>query len=117
MDNQHLEIWQKYTDCWSNPDAGNRKQILSQIMTAETAYTDPYVETVGIDALSDYMQQFQADFPGGKFVVTDFNVHHEQGLVHWDMVNGEGTLLGKGISFGVYQNGQLAKETGFFFET
>jgi mannose-6-phosphate isomerase-like protein (cupin superfamily) len=49
-------------------------------------------------------------------VVTDFKVHHDQSLAHWNMVDGNGTVLSTGASFGIYKNAQLTKMIGFFWE-
>ena len=114
-DNLHSHIWESYTACWSNPDEANRKELLSQLLTNDCTYTDPNLIAVGIDNLSNYMAQFQNGNAGAKFITTDFKVHHDQSLTHWNMVNSKGTILSKGASFGVYKDGRLCKITGFFW--
>ena len=114
-DNLYSEIWEAYTTCWSNTDETNRKQKLSQLLNVDCTYTDPNIETIDIDSLSNYMGQFQSGYSGAKFVTTDFKVHHDQSLTHWNMVNSDGTILSKGASFGAYKNGKLCKMTGFFW--
>jgi hypothetical protein len=108
------EIWERYTTCWSNPNETERKETLSRIIDNSCVYTDPNMVTVGIDSLSDYMAQFQKGFAGVKFVTTDFTIHHSQSLTHWNMVNSEQQIVGKGISFGMFDNQKLIKMTGFF---
>ncbi len=115
MRNTHEQNWQSYSDAWSNPDETKRKEILSQLLTIGCVYTDPNIQTIGVDSLSDYMGEFQKGFPGAKFVITNFIVHHDQSLTHWDMVSGEGAILSKGASFGFNEGGKLAKMTGFFW--
>ena len=114
MTSKHSQIWESYTACWSNPNAEERKKILSNIIYQECVYSDPNTVAVGIDILSDYMGQFQKGFEGVKFVTTSFTVHHDQSLTHWNMVNSENNIVGKGISFGMYNNGKLIRMTGFF---
>jgi hypothetical protein len=116
MSNLYLEIWEAYSGSWSEPNEKIRKEILHKQMILGCNYTDPNIDIVGIDTLSDYMGEFQKGFPGAKFVVTDFNVHHDQSLTHWNMVDGNGRILSKGASFGMYTNEQLTKMTGFFWE-
>lgn len=113
----HLEIWEAYGNAWSEPIEIIRKQTLNLFLIPDCSYTDPNVEITGIDAISDYMKEFQKGFPGARFVVTDFKIHHEQSLAHWNMVDGQGDILSKGASFGMYKNEQLIKMTGFFWET
>ncbi len=114
-DNLHLEIWEKYGASWSEPNEKIRKENLQEQLVSTCKYTDPNVDILGIDKLSDYMGEFQNAFPGAKFVVTDFKIHHDQSLAHWNMVDGDGNILSKGASFGMYKDGQLTKMTRFFW--
>ena len=114
MTDKHSEIWETYTSCWSIPDEKERKEILTIIIDTDCVYTDPNMVAVGIDNLSDYMEQFQQGFAGVKFATTNFTVHHDQSLTHWNMVNSENEIVGNGVSFGMFKNGKLIKMTGFF---
>ncbi|NBA88320.1 hypothetical protein GVN16_21285 [Emticicia sp. CRIBPO] len=113
-DHSHLEIWEAYSASWSEPDETIRKEILSEQLSPDCNYKDPDVDISGIENLSDYMEEFQKGLPGAKFVITDFKVHHDQSLTHWNMVDSHGNTLSQGASFGMYRNGQLIKMTGFF---
>jgi hypothetical protein len=115
-DNSYLEIWQAYGASWSEPNEKKRKETLQKQLILTCNYTDPNVDILGIDNLSDYMGEFQKGFPEAKFVLTDFKVHHDQSLAHWNMVDGNGNILSKGTSFGIYKDGQLIKMTGFFWD-
>ncbi|WP_395066134.1 hypothetical protein [Flavobacterium sp.] len=114
--NLHLDIWEAYSASWSEQNKKIRKEILNKILVSDCNYTDPNIDVVGINNLLNYMSEFQNGFPGARFVVTDFKVHHDQSLAHWNMVDGNGTILSKGASFGIYKNAQLTKMTGFFWE-
>lgn len=114
MTERNSEIWETYTTCWSNPNEKERKEILVTILDTNSVYTDPNMVAIGVDNLSDYMGQFQQGFAGVRFVTTTFTVHHDQSLTHWNMVNKENSIVGNGISSGVFRNGKLTKMTGFF---
>jgi hypothetical protein len=114
--NSHLAIWEAYSTSWSEQNEITRIEELNKILSLDCTYTDPNIDVVGIDNLSNYMSEFQKGFPSAKFLVTDFKVHHDQSLTHWNMVDGNGTILSKGASFGIYKNAQLTKMTGFFWE-
>jgi hypothetical protein len=77
-------------------------------------YTDPNIQAIGHMQLSGYMQEFQSSALGCKFVTTKFESHHDRSLVHYDMVDGKGTVLVKGASYGVYRaDGRLMQMVGF----
>ncbi|MBI1761429.1 MAG: nuclear transport factor 2 family protein [Acidobacteria bacterium] len=113
----HQDTWEAYTSSWSDTDAETRKTTLEQNLNSDCTYTDPNIQTVGYQSLSNYMAQFQQGFPGAKFVTTAFREHHNQSLAHWNMVNVEGEILSKGASFGEYATDRrLTKMTGFFWD-
>jgi len=62
-----------------------------------------------------YMVSFHEQVPGGHFVTTFFQTHSNQSVAKWNMVAGDGTELGKGISYCTYNDeGKLKSATGFF---
>lgn len=110
-----LNIWGVYSNTWSEPDAGRRRQMFEQCLSPDCTYTDPHIQAIGYDNLSGYITEFQKNVPGGKFVVTDFKEHHDRSLAHWDMLDGTGKTIGRGASFALYgSDGRLKQMTGFF---
>lgn len=84
-------------------------------MDEQCIYGDPAQEAHGIAELSNYMEQSQAKFPGCRFHNEQFLDHHEQGLCHWIMYDGQGATLTKGASYSRRgANGKLIQMTGFF---
>ncbi len=48
-------------------------------------------------------------------MTTYFLEHHGRSIARWNMVDGEGAVLGDGISYGEYgDDGKLVAMTGFF---
>jgi len=108
------EIWETYRASWNNDNSKNRTEELRNIMTEDFEYRDPNVEIKGSAQLSDYMSQFQKEFVGASFTITDFQYHHDKILAHWNMVNEKNEVVGNGSDFAIYQNGKLKQITGFF---
>ncbi|NMH89963.1 nuclear transport factor 2 family protein [Flavivirga algicola] len=108
------QIWETYRASWNNDDSVKRTDKLKEIMTEDFEYRDPNIELKGSEQLSDYMSQFQKEFVGASFVITDFQFHHDKSLSHWNMVNTENEVVGNGTDYAVYENGKLKQITGFF---
>jgi hypothetical protein len=89
--------------------------LLEQSVSPECIYTDPLTQVQGYDALANYMEAFQKNTPGGAFVTTNLQEHHDQSLAQWNMVDGEGKVISPGTSFARYDaDGRLKQMTGFF---
>lgn len=108
------QIWETYRASWDNEDSQKRTDELRKIMTEDFEYRDPNIELKGSRKLSDYMSQFQKEFVGASFVITDLQYHHEKILAHWNMVNAKNEVVGNGTDFAIYENGKLKQITGFF---
>ncbi|WP_024771817.1 nuclear transport factor 2 family protein [Aquimarina macrocephali] len=110
------QIWETYTSCWSEDNSVERIKNLRKIMTDNFEYLDPNVELKGYEQLSEYMSQFQKEFVGASFTITDIKIHHGRSLTHWNMVNSENEVVGNGSDFATYENGKLKQITSFFKE-
>ncbi|MEL7268080.1 MAG: nuclear transport factor 2 family protein [Bacteroidota bacterium] len=108
------QIWETYRASWDNEDSQKRTDELRKIMTEDFEYRDPNIELKGSRQLSDYMSQFQKEFVGASFVITDLQYHHKKILAHWNMVNAKNEVVGNGTDFAIYENGKLKQITGFF---
>jgi hypothetical protein len=108
------EMWEIYTGAWSEADVAKRLILLEKCVHPDCLYTDPNVQTVGLEQLSGYMKEFQNNAPGCKFVTTKFESHHDRSLVNYDMVDSKGAMLTKGASYGMYRtDGRLVQMVGF----
>ncbi len=112
--NTQKDLWEIYTSSWSETDDVKRMKLLEKCVHPDCLYTDPNIQTIGLEQLSGYMKEFQNNAPGCKFVTTKFESHHDRSLVHYDMVDSNGAVLAKGASFGMYgEDGRLMKMVGF----
>ncbi len=110
------KIWETYGNCWSDNNTEQRTCRLSEIISDDFEYQDPNVELKGLRELSDYMEQFQNEFKGASFAITDFNIHHDRSMANWNMLNKKNEIVGNGTDFAQYKNGKLQQITSFFAE-
>ncbi|NMM29048.1 MAG: nuclear transport factor 2 family protein [Glaciimonas sp.] len=107
-----------YGKSWSETDPSKRLKLFEQCLSPDCVYTDPNSQVTGYDQFSEYMTEFQKSVPGGAFVATNLNSHHDRSLMHWNMVDGKGDILSQGASFLLYGiDGRLQQMTGFFETT
>lgn len=112
---EQQEIWETYASAWKAETAEEKKARFVEALAPECVYTDPLHQAHGWDELTAYMLDFHQQVPGGHFVTRWFSAHHGRSVARWDMVAGDGTVLGEGISYGTYGNdGKLTAMTGFW---
>jgi hypothetical protein len=116
MPNLFEQLWQTYTQSWSETDPDKRLQMYPHVLDENCHYSDPLIETQGFTQLSNYMGEFQKKFPGGRFVTTHFLSHHQHSLAHWDMLDQNGNIIQKGYSFGWYNSDNKLRQLSAFFE-
>jgi SnoaL-like domain len=108
-------ILEAYGKSWSETDAAKRLQLLEQSLNPDCVYTDPLVQTTGYEPLSEYMAELQKNISGVNFVPTELKSHHDRTLMHWNMADGNGNILGQGASYFLHgADGRLKQMTGFF---
>jgi len=109
------KAWQIYTKAWSETNETKRHELLRQCLASSAKYSDPHVTATGIEAISDYMDQFQKQIPGGYFKIQQQAEHNQQLLTQWQIINANDEVIMNGSSFGEYdEKGYLQKMTGFF---
>ena len=107
--------WEAYTKAWKEASAEGKRAALRVSVDSACVYRDPLVRADGTDALIEYMMEFHRQIPGGHFETTYFLSHHDRSVARWNMRNGQGLVVGEGISFGEYDaRGALVTMTGFF---
>ena len=116
----HTEIdyrssWERYASIWKAEGAAAKQQGCAAILDERVVYTDPLTQRSGWQELIAYMLEFHEQVPGGHFVTQEFRAHHGRSVARWNMVAGDGTVLGDGISYAEYtDDGKLRAMTGFF---
>ncbi len=107
--------WAAYGQIWTLPTPQQRLQACEGVLAPQCVYTDQNVQAKSRQELMDYMTGFQAQMPGGAFVTTSFVELHDRAMAHWNMVMGDGTVVGTGVSFATFNaKAELTSMTGFF---
>ncbi len=109
------QTWETYTASWKAATAAEKQALFAQSLDPQCVYNDPQAATQGWQELTAYMDAFHQQVPGGHFQTKTFNTHHQQSLATWNMLDGQGQVIGEGTSFGRYNSdGKLVAMTGFF---
>ncbi len=115
MEHELKDTWERYVSSWKAETPKQRRDIFASSLDEGCVYRDPLKTARGWDELSDYMTDFHRQIPGGHFVTTQFFAHSGRSVARWNMVDGNGTVLGDGISYGEYDDARrLVAMTGFF---
>ena len=108
-------MWEKYASAWKEATAKGKADVLRSSAAADCVYTDPVTIASGHEELIAYMLAFHQQVPGGHFVTTYFLTHHDVSISKWNMLSGDGIVIGDGVSYGQYnEQGMLVAMTGFF---
>lgn len=109
------KTWETYVSAWKLLDAKARSGALSTSVAEHAVYRDPLCQAEGHGPLIEYMNGFHEQVPGGHFETTYFQAHHDRSIAKWNMRNGQGLVLGEGVSYGEYDaEGKLVSMIGFF---
>jgi|ERR1043166_1401785 hypothetical protein len=107
--------WETYATAWKQPSRQAKQAALAASAADGCVYRDPLTQTEGHDALIAYMESFHAQLPGGHFETVYFLAHHDRSIARWNMRDGDGAIVGEGVSYGEYDaHGKLVAMTGFF---
>jgi hypothetical protein len=107
--------WERYVSAWKQVTAKAKTDAIMQSVISACVYTDPVTIARGHEELVAYMLAFHQQVQGGHFVTTYFLAHHDVSIAKWNMVSGDGTVIGDGVSYGQYNaQGMLVAMTGFF---
>lgn len=115
METNRRTTWETYMAAWNTPSATDKHALFARCLASDCVYADPLAHTRGWNELVDYMNDFHRQVPGGRFLLNQFSAHHDGSLATWNMVGGDGAVLGNGMSYGEYTaDGRLVKMVGFF---
>jgi SnoaL-like domain len=115
MHHDKRTTWETYANAWQVSTAQEKAHAIQQSVAPGCVYQDPLTIAKGHDELIAYMLAFHQQVPGGHFVTTYFLAHHDVSIVKWNMVSGDGAVIGDGVSYGRYnEQGALVAMTGFF---
>jgi hypothetical protein len=109
------QTWESYASSWKAETAPEKRALFELALEPGSIYQDPTTRAEGWDELLAYMQEFHQQIPGGSFRTVEFIAHHGQSMARWEMLDGEGKVIGTGTSHGLYaKSGKLTQMTGFF---
>ena len=115
MSNHFKKKWEIYVSSWKEESASNQQALFEKCLDTSCEYNDPLAKTKGWNELTEYIQSFQKQIPGGHIITTYFLAHNNKSIAKWEMKNRENTVIGDGISYGEYnEKGNLISITGFF---
>ena len=78
------EIAERYIAPFNETDAERRSNLLRELYTTESTYTDPHVDLRGLEAIGDFIAQTQQRFPGVTFRLRGpVDAHHNQARFQW----------------------------------
>jgi hypothetical protein len=105
-----------YCEAWQELDAARRRELLKKVWAEDGIYTDPTVETNGIEELVAHIGAVQRTYPGLRIERTTFiDRHHHVLRFKWCMVLSDGRRLPEGLDVGqLSQDGKLQRIIGFF---
>ncbi len=64
---------------------------MDSVLETDILYRIPRMEGTGHQIVIDDMNEFQAKFPGGKFVLHSVSEHHDVALMEWQLILPDGT--------------------------
>jgi hypothetical protein len=115
MSDMHKETWEAYVSSWGATSVEEKRALYAKCLAPECEYNAPFTKAKGHDELLACMLDFHKQLPGGHFVTKLFRTHSDQCIACWDMMAGDGSFVGDGISYGRYDaEGKLITMTGFF---
>jgi len=115
MSKTFKDIWEIYVSSWKAEDTTDKLNLFKKSLDTSCVYNDPLTKAHGWDELINYMLDFHKQIPGGYFLTTYFMAHSNKSIAKWNMNNGEGQVMGDGISYCAYNDdGKLISITGFF---
>ncbi len=113
--NDFKKTWESYVGLWKLDDKQKMKSAMQGVLTQDCIYSDPLIQTTDLDALFDYICEFQKQFTGGYLETYYFLSHHNKSVAKWHLKLADATIIGDGVSFGTYnKNGELTTMSGFF---
>ena len=113
--NDYRSTWDTYTSSWKAESREEKSSLLGESVREDAVYTDPVTQVASREDLTTYMLEFHKQVPGGHFRTKYFLAHNSKSIAQWEMLAGDESVIGEGISYGEYdEQGKLTSMTGFF---
>jgi hypothetical protein len=87
-----------YFAAWNEPDAGERRRLLEQSLTADAQLLGPNYLCSGTDEIVEQIGRYQEQMPGTWIVPSSgVDAHHDVARYAWRIVDDEGTAVMEGL--------------------
>jgi len=91
MASKAVELYQHYATAFSAISNEERRKILDSAVDKEVVYRIPRTEGTGHQIIIDDINEFQKNFPGGRFALHSASEHHDVALMEWQLILADGT--------------------------
>lgn len=107
----------RYCKVWSEPDAGDRAELLASVWVSHATYTNPSVHAANAHELLNHIAKVQARRPGATVVRTSkVDIHNSLARFTWHVVQADGIALLEGldVAFIAPASAKIERVIGFF---
>ncbi len=108
------EIIERYLAAFNESDPERRRELLNDLYTSDSTYTDPHVDLRGPEQIDGFIAQTQERFPGVKFSLGGpVDSHHNQARFQWHAGPEEAPDAYVGFDVIVTDEGRIRNVFGF----
>jgi SnoaL-like domain len=108
------DLVERYISAFNENDNSRRSQLLDELYTGESTYTDPHVSLRGPEAIGAFIAQTQQRFPGVTFSLRGpVDAHHNQARFQWQAGPAEQPDQFVGFDVIVTSDGRIRNVYGF----
>jgi hypothetical protein len=87
-----------YVAAWNEPDAGERRRLLEQSLTADAQLLGPNYLCSGTDEIVEQIGRYQVQMPGTRIVPSSgVDAHHDVARYAWRIVDEADTAVMEGL--------------------
>ncbi len=110
------ETVETYLAMWNEDDVARRADHIARAWAEPAHYSDPLLEAVGPEALSEMVDTVHRQFPNYRFSRTSgIDAHHDLIRFTWRLTGPDGTIAVVGTDVcALAPDGRLARVAGFF---
>jgi SnoaL-like domain len=104
-----------YIEMWNETDPERRRELVSEVVTADASYIDPLMSGDGIEGIAAMIGGAQEQYPGHRFaLVAGPDTHHDRVRFSWSVAPEGGQPIAIGVDFAtVADDGRMSSITGF----
>jgi uncharacterized protein YndB with AHSA1/START domain len=110
---ERIDAWLR---AWGDPDAAQRRALLTSCATDDVVFRDAYSATEGLEDLLAHLQAVQFFMPGVTLARDgDVRLSHGTALARWTATRADGAAAGTGTNvYDLSPDGRFARVVGFW---